>query len=262
MAMKLTVTIGTTDYRINPAAGRDIAIPVSFDGQGVTAFGAAHASAAPYEAEGFTGDVEKGGSCNCGLVHFSPHLHGTHTECVGHISKNALHITGRMPEAFIAATLITVTPVAEDGELLITKQALETALQDAAYDFLDALVIRTLPNGAEKKSQNYDGKEMPPYFTSEAMAFIVMAGVRHLLVDLPSIDRMDDGGVLENHRMFWNVPDGVAEISPEMASENTVTELIYVPDDTKDGQYILNLQLAAFAADAAPSRPVLYEVTR
>lgn len=261
MGMKLTVTIGTTDYRIDPAQGRDVSIPVSFDGQGVRAFGAAHAKAVPYTAEDFTGDVAKGGSCNCGMVHFSPHLHGTHTECVGHLSKNSLPITDRMPAAFVAATLITVTPETEEGDRVITKQSLEAALKDAAYDFLDGLIIRTLPNGAEKKAQNYGGKQMPPYFTSEAMAFIVLAGVRHLLVDLPSIDRMDDGGVLENHRMFWNVPEGTTEISPEMASDNTVTELIYVPEDIKDGKYILNLQLAAFAADAAPSRPVLYEVT-
>ncbi|TNE26024.1 MAG: cyclase family protein [Alphaproteobacteria bacterium] len=260
MAMELAVTIGKDSYRIDPAAGMDIAIPVRFDAEGLTAFGAPRASVAPYAAEGFTGSVEKGGSCNCGMYHFSPHLHGTHTECVGHISKNPLCITDRLPQAFVTATLITVTPETEEDDLVITKQSLETALKDASYDFLDALVIRTLPNGTEKQSCDYDGKEMPPYFTSEAMAFIVLAGVRHLLVDLPSIDRMDDGGALANHRMFWNVPDNMAEISPEMASENTVTELIYVPEVIKDGKYLLNLQVAAFAADAAPSRPVLYEV--
>jgi len=260
MAMELAVTRGENSYRIDQEQGIDIAIPVRFDEEGLTAFGAPRAAAAPYAAEGFTGDVEKGGSCNCGLYHFSPHLHGTHTECVGHISKNSLYITDRMPQAFVAATLITVTPETEAGDQVITKQALETALQEAAYDFLDALVIRTLPNTAEKTSRDYDGKEMPPYFTSEAMAFIVLAGVQHLLVDLPSIDRMDDGGALANHRMFWNVPDGVVEISPEMASENTVTELIYVPEEVKDGKYLLNLQVAAMMADAAPSRPILYEV--
>lgn len=259
--MEMTVKIGTESYRINLAAGRDISIPVSFDGRGVTAFGAPRANAEPYAAEGFTGAVAKGGSCNCGLYHFSPHLHGTHTECVGHISGNALSITDMMPDSFIAATLVTVGPETEAGDAVITKQALQNALQDAAHDFMDGLIIRTVPNGAEKKSQDYDGKDMPPYFTSEAMAFIVLAGVRHFLVDLPSIDRMDDGGALANHRMFWNVPEGVTEISPAMASQNTVTELIYAPDDIADGKYLLNLQLAAFAADAAPSRPVLYEVT-
>ncbi|MBL1147439.1 MAG: cyclase family protein [Pseudomonadota bacterium] len=260
MAMELAVTIGKNSYRIDPAEGMDISIPVRFDENGLTAFGAEKASSTAYQAEGFTGAVEKGGSCNCGLYHFSPHLHGTHTECVGHLSKNALHITDRLPQAFVTATLITVTPETEEGDRVITKQSLESALKEAAYDFMDALVIRTLPNDAEKKSRDYDGKEMPPYFTGEAMAFIVLAGVRHLLVDLPSIDRMDDGGALANHRMFWNVPEGAGEISEGMASDNTVTELIYVPEAIKDGKYLLNLQVAAFAADAAPSRPVLYEV--
>lgn len=176
MAMELAVTIGKNSYRIDPAEGMDISIPVRFDENGLTAFGAEKASSTAYQAEGFTGAVEKGGSCNCGLYHFSPHLHGTHTECVGHLSKNALHITDRLPQAFVTATLITVTPETEEGDRVITKQSLESALKEAAYDFMDALVIRTLPNDAEKKSRDYDGKEMPPYFTGEAMAFIVLAG--------------------------------------------------------------------------------------
>jgi len=36
-----------------------------------------------------------------------------------------------------------------------------------------------------------------------------------------------------------------------------MTELINVPDDVPDGRYLLNLQIAPFEADAAPSRPVL-----
>ena len=37
-----------------------------------------------------------------------------------------------------------------------------------------------------------------------------------------------------------------------------VTELAYVPDSVADGLYLLDLQVPAFGADAAPSRPVLY----
>jgi hypothetical protein len=33
--------------------------------------------------------------------------------------------------------------------------------------------------------------------------------------------------------------------------------MIYVADEIEDGAYLLNLQIAAFAADAAPSRPLL-----
>jgi hypothetical protein len=83
------------------------------------------------------------------------------------------------------------------------------------------------------------------------MAAIAARGVRHLLVDFPSIDRMHDGGRLANHRTFWNMA-GAADTG------RTVTEMIYVDDDIPDGRYLLNLQIPAFAADAAPSRPVIY----
>ena len=37
-----------------------------------------------------------------------------------------------------------------------------------------------------------------------------------------------------------------------------MTEFIFVDDDIADGRYLLDIQIAPFAADAAPSRPVLY----
>jgi hypothetical protein len=75
---------------------------------------------------------------------------------------------------------------------------------------------------------------------------------------MPSIDRLDDEGKLTNHRLFWDVPRGSTNV--ERPSAKTVTELVYVPDAVPDGSYVLNLQVAAFTADAAPSGPVLYRV--
>jgi len=40
----------------------------------------------------------------------------------------------------------------------------------------------------------------------------------------------------------------------------TITELIYVPNSVTDGEYLLELQVAAFENDASPSRPVLYNI--
>ena len=39
-----------------------------------------------------------------------------------------------------------------------------------------------------------------------------------------------------------------------------MTELIYVPEEIPDGRYLLNLQIADFTSDAAPSRPVLFRL--
>ena len=38
------------------------------------------------------------------------------------------------------------------------------------------------------------------------------------------------------------------------------SELIFVENKIKDGNYILNLQVASFNNDAAPSRPIIYKI--
>jgi hypothetical protein len=36
--------------------------------------------------------------------------------------------------------------------------------------------------------------------------------------------------------------------------------MIFVPNEIKDGDYVLNLQIASFENDASPSKPILYSV--
>ena len=78
-------------------------------------------------------------------------------------------------------------------------------------------------------------------------------------MDLPSIDRIEDNGILGNHRIFWGNCNNVrGEINPE--STDTITELAFIEDDILDGFYFLNIQLPHFVCDAAPSRPILIKV--
>jgi len=56
------------------------------------------------------------------------------------------------------------------------------------------------------------------------------------------------------------VPQGTTVVDPEAHSMRTVTEMIYVPDDLPDGRYVLDLQIAPFVSDAAPSRPILFPI--
>jgi arylformamidase len=97
---------------------------------------------------------------------------------------------------------------------------------------------------------------MPPYFTADAMQFLLQQNVQHLIVDIPSIDRLADEGKLTNHHLFWQVPRGGSS-----ASRRTVTELAYIDNTVPDGRYVLNLCLAPMLADATPSRPLLYRIT-
>ena len=83
---------------------------------------------------------------------------------------------------------------------------------------------------------------------------MVEQGVRHLLVDLPSVDREEDGGKLLAHKAFWQYPDNIRE-------NCTITELIYADNIIKDGLYLLNIQIASFEIDVSPSKPVLYALT-
>ncbi len=112
------------------------------------------------------------------------------------------------------------------------------------------MIIRTLPNTDEKKSKNYSSTN-PPYLQVEAIEVLNKSGVKHLLIDLPSVDKELDGGVLAFHHAFWGVPD-----NPKL--DKTITEFIFVADAIADGRYLLNLQVAPFENDAAPSRPVIY----
>ena len=87
----------------------------------------------------------------------------------------------------------------------------------------------------------------------EAAIYLNSKGVKHLLIDLPSVDRERDDGELLAHNAFWNT-DG------KIRTEATITEFIFVPNNIEDGKYILNLQIAPFENDATPSKPVLYKL--
>jgi hypothetical protein len=80
-----------------------------------------------------------------------------------------------------------------------------------------------------------------------------------LLIDLPSVDREHDEGKLLAHKAFWNVTD-VANLNSDARHDATITELIFVPDNVPDGNYLLNLQIASFENDASPSKPILYRI--
>jgi len=111
-----------------------------------------------------------------------------------------------------------------------------------------------MPNDDRKLRANYSGSN-PPYLHHEAAQYLVACGLQHLLLDLPSVDREEDGGQLLAHRAFWQYPEAVRE-------HCTITEMIFVPSEVRDGFYFLNLQTASFDLDASPSKPVLFPMTR
>lgn len=198
----------------------------------------------------WVGDVNQGGSVNFRNITFNPHGNGTHTECVGHISKEAYSINQCLKKFFFVAELITVLPEKkEDGDLVITKKQLEEMLEGKTPE---ALIIRTVSNSPAKMHTQYSNTN-PPYIEHEALSYITSLGIDHLLFDLPSVDRENDGGKLLGHHAFWEYPHNTQ-------LQRTITEMIYVPNSVFDGSYLLNLQIASFENDASPSKPVIYRI--
>jgi arylformamidase len=271
----MTITFGGREFSIDADAPFSIAVPLQFNGTQPNAYGVERASSEPCEAGALVGDTRRGGSCNFEEYRFIPHCNGTHTECVGHITRERISVHDCLQDAFILASLISVAPEKaadssesyavdlNENDLLITRTAIEKALENLKSQIsnfkFEALIVRHMPNDEGKLSKTYL-EEIPPFFSTEAMLFLRESGVRHLLCDLPSIDRIYDEGKLSNHRIFWNIEQGAFEISGESLVHNTITELIYVPNEIADGNYLLNLQIAPFASDASPSRPLLFRI--
>ena len=142
-------------------------------------------------------------------------------------------------------------------EAVIAAAILEPAL--AQFD-ATALIVRTLPNPVSKTRARYHGENSHPYFTEQAMLRIRQAGVQHLFVDMPSIDRADTHGPLINHHLFWDLTTTPSPVPTSQACRRTITEFVYVPNDLSDGDYLLCLQLPRLAGDAVPSRPLLFRI--
>jgi len=236
----------------------DLSIPLRFDAPQPNAYGVQRATATACEYGDLVGDTRRGGSCNFERVTLIPHCNGTHTECVGHITNERISIRDCLQDVLIPAVLVSVEPEKYDtDDSVITRASLQAAIADKSIRAPTALVVRTLPNDTSKLSRVYDEKNTPPFFSEDAMKLIVERGFKHLLVDLPSVDRLFDNGKLANHRIFWSVAPNGYKINEGTRINSTITELIYVPDEVADGEYLLNLQIAPFALDAAPSRPIL-----
>jgi arylformamidase len=202
----------------------------------------------------FIGSVAEGGSCNYQRITLTPHGNGTHTECYGHISADPeATIQNYLKDFFAVAQLISLTPTVVETDSVILFKDFKNKIHKP---YPEAIVIRTLPNGKDKKNKKYSNTN-PAYLDPEIGTFLAENNILHLLVDLPSVDKEIDGGVLETHKAFWQMS---TQIDSQIRKNATITELIFVPDELEDGVYLLNLQIISLETDASPSKPVLYAV--
>jgi kynurenine formamidase len=242
-------------FEIDLSKPIDISIPLSNTDKNPIAWYIEKPQIEPVKFGDWIGKVSEGSSTNFNNIFFNPHGHGTHTECLGHITKEFYSINQCLKQFFFSAELISIQPESFENDLVITKSQLEKALENKNSE---ALIIRTLPNSESKKSKNYSNTN-PPYLSEEAAIFIREKGIQHLLIDLPSVDREEDEGKLLAHKAFWNVKD-VENLNKDARLNSTITEMIFVADEVEDGSYLLNLQIASFENDASPSKPILYKI--
>ena len=265
--MILTVDHNGKSYRVDTEVFHDLSIPYDFEGDQPNFYEVDRGSVQPFDSGKQKWSTQMGASCNVMEISLNVHCTGTHTETVGHLSQTPVPIRELLTDVLFPAGLITVTPTkfaptpkryhveVGDDELVLERAQFERELDTADFDGITALIIRTLPNDVSKLSRRYN-LHPAPFLTHGAMELIRQLGIRHLVVDLPSVDRADDNGILGNHRIFWGL-DLDSEVKPEIPSKRTITEMAYIPDELGDGLYFLNLQIPGLLLDAAPSRPLV-----
>lgn len=236
-------------YRIDLSRPLDISMPLSGNERNVSAWGHGKPTITAFGQDSGIMSVAEGAPVNFNDVAFNPHAHGTHTECIGHITKKIYSVNTYLVNYFFLAELVTIAPEKYQDDFVISRKQLQYAFGNKNRS---ALVIRTLPNLPEKMYRDYSGTN-PPYLLEQTARFIADRNIDHLLIDLPSVDKESDNGALLAHKAFW-------DIEGEKRANATITELIFVPNSIEDGTYFLNLQVAPFENDASPSRPVLYEI--
>ena len=249
------------NFEIDLSKPIDISIPITNDEHNPIAWYQNAPLIQPVVMGDWIGKVSEGqSSTNFNNLFFNPHAHGTHTECLGHITQDFYSINQCVKQFFFWATLISVQPENVGEDEVISKAQIEKALISFRNSEMkpEAIVIRTLPNEVAKKSFKYSNTN-PPYLSEEAALFLRESGIQHLLIDLPSVDKEKDGGKLLAHKAFWNVTD-VNQLNEDARLNCTITEMIFVSNEVADGNYVLNLQIASFENDASPSKPILYSI--
>ena len=244
--MIITTQFNNENYRVDLGEPINLAHVVRFnEEENPNCFYASMPIAEPIRSGNFIGSRKHGSPLNFFKIQMTPHGNGTHTESVGHINMEMTPITDVLKQYHFFATLISIQPEPEILDLVILPEQIPNELP---VD-VNALIIRTQRNSQQLK---FSGAN-PPFISKEAMEKIVHLNIDHLLLDLPSVDKEVDGGLLVAHKTFWG-------FEHRTDSQKTITELLKIPDHVEDGNYLLNLQIPALQIDAVPSQPTLYRL--
>ena len=248
--MIVNLSFNKKNYQANLSEPLDISLPAREGSNNPNCYWADPIQFETIRSGNFIGSVAEGGSVNYQKLTITPHGNGTHTECYGHISSDNATINQCLQNFHFISQVITLTPeVLNNGDLVLTKNEFQ---KHTLQDHVEAIILRTLSNTESKKIQQYSGTN-PPYLEASLVEYLVQKNIQHLLTDLPSVDRESDEGKLLAHKAFWKFPSAIRR-------ECTITELVFIDNQIKDGLYLLNLQITSLEMDASPSKPVLYKL--
>ncbi|MAQ73822.1 MAG: hypothetical protein CMG22_01090 [Candidatus Marinimicrobia bacterium] len=257
--MKILIKDKNNSYSIDHRYGRCLSIPYQYNGEQPNFYHAPKGKARPMNQDGFIGETSDGKGCNVVTIEQNIHCTGTHTECAGHILSDSISINDVLKHEYYYTELISVSPVSsefcdenyhfplKDRDKLITRTMINGKIPKNSQ----GLVIRTTPNSLSKMNKKYNSSNTP-FFTTNAIQYINDIGIKHLVVDTPTIDRYSDGGILGNHHLFF-------EKKPPY--KKTITEMAYIDDKIIDGSYIMTIEIPPMVLDAAPSRPFIFKLT-
>ena len=240
--MNVTIEYNNKAYKINSNNGESISIPMNFNSNNNPKFyDESNPIKESYTSNDITYDIEKNPGCNVPVVKFNVHCSGTHTETGAHIFKESQSIGELSNLNFIPSRLITVRPQEQSNDVyhvkydsddqVITKKILKNSL-DSFSDFLECIIIRTLPNNKDKIKFNYN-RHTHPFLSNDAIYYLKEKTVKHIIIDTPSIDRSDDGGQLKNHKIFFTNDNTI--------NKNTITELAFIPNHCIDGLSLIHI---------------------
>lgn len=244
--MIITLQHSGKNYKVDLNKGIDLSSTLAKEGEEIRAWYVEESRKKAVEGDGWIGSVKEGSPVNFYNIFFNPHGNGTHTEGYGHISEGWESINDQLKEFHFMAHYLELEPQKINGDLIVGWESIENKIDDWNFD---ALIIKV---GSYDEGHDFSNSN-PPYFDPEMIKALREKGIKHLLTNLPSVDREEDEGRMSAHKAWWNFPE-----NPR--ADSTISELLNLKRELKEGVYFMNLQVAPFHNDAAPSRPVIYSL--
>ncbi|HCO86490.1 MAG TPA: metal-dependent hydrolase, partial [Arenibacter sp.] len=104
--MKTIIKHNTKNYTIDLSLPLDISIPITGKSTNVNAWYVDPPKIEPHTEGEFIGKVTEGASTNFNDISFNPHAHGTHTECIGHITEEFYSVNKSLSKFFFMTEVI------------------------------------------------------------------------------------------------------------------------------------------------------------